>query len=156
MFTSWQQNIITRVHLAVLALLFCCFSLSSIAQEGKEELKNKLLERSFSIYRYSKAPARRLLSLRNKSLVYRINPVTYISAGALFIYQNVISQQIQASCMYEISCSEFTKRSIEREGFIKGLLSGINQLTNCMPSAIDEHCAYVISKDLKIINSLED
>jgi putative component of membrane protein insertase Oxa1/YidC/SpoIIIJ protein YidD len=139
----------------MLLLVFLMLPEGADAQ-NKQAQNEQVLRSSFSAYDWQPPAKRKVLSLRNKKLIYKINPVTYVSAGALFVYQNVISQQIQANCNYEISCSEFTKRSIEEHGFIKGLLTGLNQLTNCAPSVLDDHCEYVISKNLKIINSIED
>ncbi len=64
----------------------------------------------------------------------KYNPLAYLGSSALFIYQNVVSEQIQATCSYQHSCSEFTKLCIRDYGFIKGALMGINQILACMPA----------------------
>lgn len=64
----------------------------------------------------------------------KYNPLAYLGSSALFVYQNVVSEQIQATCSYQHSCSDFTKLCIRDYGFIKGSLMGINQILACMPA----------------------
>lgn len=83
---------------------------------------------------------------------YRYNPIGYLGTGALFVYQNLISEQIQATCAYHNSCSEFTKLCIRDYGFLKGTLIGLHQLMSCLPFVkYDTHPLYLDSNDL-IIN----
>ncbi|HWY33421.1 MAG TPA: membrane protein insertion efficiency factor YidD, partial [Nitrosopumilaceae archaeon] len=125
-------------------------------QETKEPLSGKLLQAAFSEFECTSSPERKILSLKNKKIIYKINPLTYISSGMLFVYQHIFSEQIQAKCAYEISCSEFTKLSIQRYGFFKGFFIGINQLSSCFHGVANEHCMYTHSSDFKIINSVEE
>ncbi|MCA6436767.1 MAG: membrane protein insertion efficiency factor YidD [Bacteroidota bacterium] len=83
---------------------------------------------------------------------YKYNPIGYLGTGALFIYQNVISEQIQATCAYHYSCSEFTKLCIRDYGFLKGTFIGLHQIMSCLPFVkYDTHPLYLNSNDL-IIN----
>jgi hypothetical protein len=47
-----------------------------------------------------------------------------IAGGMIYFYQNVISEQIQAGCSYEISCSQYLKLCIEKYGFVIGTFAG--------------------------------
>jgi putative component of membrane protein insertase Oxa1/YidC/SpoIIIJ protein YidD len=47
-----------------------------------------------------------------------------IVGGMIYFYQNVISEQIQAGCSYEISCSQYLKLRIEKYGFVIGTFAG--------------------------------
>lgn len=119
----------------VLAVLFVMSSTVLPAQTGN--LNEALIKASLASEYKTKPAKRKLLSLKTKGLNY--NPFAYAGAGLLFFYQNVISEQIQSECTYVTSCSEFTKQSIQENGFITGILMGFNQLTECHPSAIYEH-----------------
>jgi putative component of membrane protein insertase Oxa1/YidC/SpoIIIJ protein YidD len=79
-------------------------------------------------------------------------PFYYVGASFLFLYQNIFSEQIQASCVYQTSCSEFAKQNIQQKGFVKGLLLGFNQLSECHHGAVYEHPPVFINSDKKIIN----
>jgi putative component of membrane protein insertase Oxa1/YidC/SpoIIIJ protein YidD len=58
---------------------------------------------------------------------------SHVFSGALiYFYQNMLSEQIQADCTYEVTCSQWIKYGIERYGFWKGVLLGLNQYTSCV------------------------
>lgn len=141
----------------MLTVLFIgTFSHSTCAQNNtQEEDKSSLvLDHLFSSYREKETPKKRVaLSISEDKKVARLNPLMYVASGMLFVYQNVFSEQISAVCTYEISCSEITKKSIEREGLFKGILIGFHQLTNCSPSLLHDHEEHSISDNDKIINS---
>ena len=99
---------------------------------------------------------RALLNSSESSARTKINPLTYLASGLLFVYQNLFSEQISAVCTYEISCSEMTKKSIEHHGLIKGTFIGLHQLTNCSSSILHDHENHVISDNDKIINSVSN
>lgn len=63
----------------------------------------------------------------------------------LFIYQNVFSEQISAQCTYQISCSEYTKRCIEKHGIWIGSIQGFHQFMHCTPNAHEEAPEYMKS-----------
>jgi uncharacterized protein len=90
--------------------------------------------------------------LKFEKRVTRYNPLAYVGAGLLFVYQKIFSEQIQASCMYEVSCSEYTRLSVQRSGFIAGTLKGFSQLTECYAGAVYEHPPMFVSSHRKVIN----
>lgn len=61
----------------------------------------------------------------------KYNPVSLTLGGLLYIYQNSISRQFSANCLYHPSCSDFSKRAISKYGFIKGILLSTDRLTRC-------------------------
>jgi putative component of membrane protein insertase Oxa1/YidC/SpoIIIJ protein YidD len=81
--------------------------------------------------------------------------LNYLAAGLLFFYQSILSEQIQADCTYEISCSNYTKQCINKDGFIIGSLKGLHQLNTCFPANIDDCPNYKVSTNLKIKNQVE-
>ncbi len=91
--------------------------------------------------------------LKVQSSSGRYNPFVYVGAALLFVYQNVISEQIQAHCMYKVSCSQFTKLAIQKKGFLEGTLLGFNQISECFPGILKEHSDYCIDQNDKINNS---
>jgi putative component of membrane protein insertase Oxa1/YidC/SpoIIIJ protein YidD len=131
--------------------IVCFFQLS--AQQIPNSLNKEIVSSVFNNKDdHSTIKKRKLLDLRNKKLIQQLNPFLYVGAGLLFIYQNIISEQIQASCMYQVSCSEYTKKSIEKNGFLKGTLLGFHQLSNCFQGVIYEHPPFMINEDGKINN----
>ena len=124
-------------------------SLNLFSQESSKNLTEKLITASFD---YSPSSQSKKINFFFKKKRSYYNPLTYIGIGALYIYQNIFSEQIQASCNYEISCSEYTKLSIQASGFFIGTLKGFNQLSECAPNAKYEHPSLYINNEGKIIN----
>lgn len=122
----------------------------------KSDLKSQLLE-SYINSSTPKPPnqKRRLMYLNEKG-VERIGLVKAGFSGLMYLYQNIISEQINAACMYEISCSEYTKRQIEKNGLIIGSVKGFHQLMHCTHGAIEEVPPFMKSNySTKIINSVD-
>lgn len=67
----------------------------------------------------------------SKSILKKYNPLTLIAGSLLYTYQNLISQQLSASCLYHPSCSSFGKEAIEKYGFIKGFFLAADRVNRC-------------------------
>jgi len=113
-------------------------------------LNTQIQKASFS-REYSQPPAHRSLLKFNKKSD-RYNPLMYFGAAFLLVYQRVFSEQFQAECVYETSCSEYTKISIQKKGFVRGMLAGFSQVTECFRGELYEQPPIYIRKG-KIINS---
>jgi putative component of membrane protein insertase Oxa1/YidC/SpoIIIJ protein YidD len=143
------------IFLILLSMYFSTFKM--YAQQVSNTLNHNVISVAFEqITPNSILRKRKFLSLKNKSIAQKLNPFLYIGASLLFVYQNIVSEQIQAECVYQLSCSEFTKKSIEKNGFIKGTLAGFHQLSNCFQGAIYEHPVYTINEFGKINNTIDE
>ena len=70
----------------------------------------------------------------------KYNPVSMVMGGLLYVYQNAISQQLSANCLFHPSCSEFSKQSIVHYGLFKGVFLSADRLTRCNKiSSLDIH-----------------
>lgn len=58
-------------------------------------------------------------------------PVSLIYGGSLYVYQNFISQHLSASCLYNPSCSDFSKQAVKEYGLLKGGLLSFDRLSRC-------------------------
>jgi uncharacterized protein len=137
----------------LLILFFAMISFRVMfSQESKTSMNEKLVSASFE----NKSEPKKAPFLFFKKRSSYFNPLSYLGAGMLFVYQNMFSEQIQADCVYETSCSEFTKRCIHKSGFFIGTLKGFNQLSECSPAAIYEHAPINVNSRQKIINRIEE
>ncbi len=59
------------------------------------------------------------------------NPVSLIYGGTLYVYQNFISQHLSANCLYNPSCSDFSKQAVKEYGILKGGLLSFDRLSRC-------------------------
>lgn len=124
-------------------------SISSYAQLSKEQIQliNKV---DFKDHRFD-ARTPKFLST-DKGILIKYNPVNLVLGSLLYIYQKVISPQLLSNCPYEISCSAFSKASIQEFGFIKGIPLTADRLTRCtqftmmdiLPSQINESNGKII------------
>jgi uncharacterized protein len=138
----------------VFILIFFCICSPVLSQDSIVERNNvnsEVVRVLFSDYEMPTQNKRVLMQVRSA----KGNPLTYIAAGLLFFYQNLLSEQISANCTYQMSCSEYTKKCIERYGIVKGTLIGLHQLSCCVPNISVDHCEHKISENYKIINIIE-
>ena len=68
---------------------------------------------------------------KEKNWVVKYNPVSLFFGGLMLLYQSTVSVQIGANCPYEVSCSSFSKRSINEYGIFKGIALTADRLTRC-------------------------
>lgn len=100
-------------------------------------------------YPIKKKPSFLIVGKRN---IIKYNPVSLFFGGMLYTYQAVISSQIAADCPYEVSCSAFSKQSIQEFGLIKGLALSADRLTRCTKSTIKQIHALRMNEKGNIID----
>lgn len=66
-----------------------------------------------------------------ESPLVRYNPVSLTLGGLMYLYQNTLSQQLSASCLFEPSCSQYGKRAIRHYGIFKGIFLTADRITRC-------------------------
>ncbi len=71
------------------------------------------------------------LQNRRQSWLAQYNPVSLAFKGALLGYQRLMSQQLARSCPYEITCSNFSKQSIQQFGIVKGVFLSADRIMRC-------------------------
>jgi len=67
----------------------------------------------------------------NTPAIKKYNPVNVAFGGLLFFYQNALSPQFSANCLYHPSCSEFSKQSITEYGLLKGIFLSADRVMRC-------------------------
>ena len=69
-------------------------------------------------------PEKTLRPLEKSAGLGFIDQIKFPFYGLLFLYQNFISTQQGKVCMFEPSCSEFTKQALKKYGF-KGVIPAL-------------------------------
>jgi len=134
--------------LSSIILLSCAFQLSS--QTLKSDL-DLLKSSDFYDVNYENRKVK-FNQITGKSPFVKYNPLTVVANSMLFLYQQLFSVQISASCLYHTSCSEFSKHLLKDYGVIKGVPLSADRLTRCNriaatdihPLKIDEHSHKVL------------
>jgi putative component of membrane protein insertase Oxa1/YidC/SpoIIIJ protein YidD len=145
-----MKNNLPALWLVLLLNFSLAPDLLSAQNSNLEGVNNLVRNELMSNCGASKTTNKDFLQLHNKHS--RKNPLIYLAGALLFVYQNVISEQISANCNYEISCSEYTKRSISEYGLFRGTIYGLHQLSCCAPNMYKDYCEYQISSNGKIDN----
>lgn len=94
------------------------------------EAKENFAKNEFEYYKIS-GNNKKVIKLKQQSFFAKINPVNNLIKGAMLLYQNVLSAQLSKACPYEITCSNFSKQSIEKFGIVKGLFLSADRITRC-------------------------
>lgn len=139
-------------------LLVLYFVLLNVMPSHSQEidLKSQLSESFLNATAPELTNQKRSLMFSKQKEGERIGVVKSGFSGLMYIYQNIFSEQISAACMYEISCSEYTKRQIEKNGLIIGAIKGFHQLMHCTHGAIEEVPPFMKSNySAKIKNSVD-
>ena len=131
---------------AVLVFFFLLFSAVVYSQEI--DLKSDLVLVDSVVVQQMPESGHRPYIYKNQPKTFlNSNPVSLIYGGSLFVYQNVFSQHLSASCLYDPSCSDFSKQAVKEYGLIKGTLLSFDRLSRCNriaatdldPGDIDTH-----------------
>ncbi len=115
-----------------LFILLLSFFYSSFAQNTTSDLA-LISSQDFSVThpRYYHKHKVSFMQPKSKNVFVRYNPVSLTLGTTMFFYQKVISRQFSAQCIYEPSCSNFSKQSIAEFGFFKGIFLSADRLTRC-------------------------
>lgn len=127
----------------LLCFLFCLCFTESRAQSDAGDLRllqAQVLPEYEAGYngRIDSVNNRNLLQPRKKNAWARYNPARLLLTGAMAVYQQVISPQISAECLYERTCSNFSKAAIGQLGLIRGLLLTADRLSRCSTTVLPE------------------
>lgn len=140
--------------LVLLILLVLAPPTTGYAQQPATNIE--LLAKTICVDCQQQRPKVALLQTRSGSWLARYNPITLTFTGLMFVYQRYISPQLPSECMYETSCSHFSKNLIKEYGFLKGVIFTADRLTRCnRVAAIDVNPVMINPGSGKIIESVE-
>ena len=87
---------------------------------------------------------------------YKYNPVSLVFGGLMYVYQNVVSEQIAADCPYEISCSGFGRQVIKQYGLLKGTALAADRVMRCTRLSYKDLLPCDLNSSGKIIDNPEE
>jgi len=67
-----------------------------------------------------------------------VNPVYWVYQGGLAVYQKHISPQLSTHCIFETSCSRFSRKLINEYGIVKGIFLTCDRLSKCNRITLSE------------------
>lgn len=125
-----MQSLLVSLKTSSFGLLLVFFSLTSFAQ--KIDWSSDLLLADSVSKQQVQHPARRVYIYKNQPKTFKnSNPISLVYGGTLYIYQNLVSQHFSADCLYDPSCSDFSKQAVKEYGILKGTLLSFDRLSRC-------------------------
>ncbi len=126
--------------LFALVLFLTSFNLTAqIIKTDFQLLKENYLNSSFNNQlNNSQINNTKPIEYKKNNAIIKYNPVNLTFTGAMLFYQHIVSPQLFKHCIYEISCSNFSKQAIQHFGLAKGVLLGADRLMRCNSMAKEE------------------
>jgi len=124
-----RKLLIKRVKNAIFLIALSGFVFSVHAQMTSQDI-DLVKNRDFTDPLLTPAKAKFMLP-SSKNPVIRYNPVSLLAGSLMYAYQNSISVQFSASCLYNPTCSNFSKLLISEFGIIKGTFLSADRLSRC-------------------------
>ncbi len=112
---------------SVILILIVMSSIQSMAQQSKHDLALIATHRpasSLPDHSYDQ-------SKKKTTLIQAINPIYWVYKGGISFYQNHISEQLSTSCIYETSCSRFSKELFHEYGAVKAFFLSADRISRC-------------------------
>lgn len=78
----------------------------------------------------------------NQHTIAKLNPLRWLATGSMYFYQQVLSPQLNAGCLYQRTCSNYSKAAIKQYGIIRGVLLTADRLTRCTSGVLPEVLSY--------------
>ncbi|MBK6266806.1 membrane protein insertion efficiency factor YidD [Marivirga sp. S37H4] len=91
-----------------------------------------------------------------KKILQKINPLNILYTSSLTFYQKNISVQIAANCVFEKSCSHFSKDLTQEFGILGGVILSIDRLSRCNRISLLETSPLNFNKEGRIKESIND
>lgn len=125
-----MQSLLVPLRVSSIVLLHVFFSLTGFAQSI--DLNADLLLADSIAKQQVHHTEKRNYIFKNQPKVFKnSNPISLIYGGSLYVYQNFVSQHFSADCLYDPSCSDFSKQVVKEYGLIKGGFLSFDRLSRC-------------------------
>ncbi|WP_372639364.1 membrane protein insertion efficiency factor YidD [Ancylomarina sp.] len=126
-----MQKLINQIYKLTFTLSFIlCFCILTKAQD-KESSNIQLILKTKTNTLDTKKHSRDYIYKNEKSWFKKYNPISLGFGSLLYLYQNVISQQFSADCLYHPTCSDFSKDAIREYGLMKGIFLSSDRICRC-------------------------
>ncbi len=78
----------------------------------------------------------------NQHPIAKLNPLRWLATGSMYFYQQLLSPQLNAGCLYQRTCSNYSKAAIKHYGIIRGVLLTADRLSRCTSGVRPEIPSY--------------
>lgn len=124
--TALQQRVNAQQTKTDLALLAAHEPVITVSYNGRTDTVNN----------------REKMMYDNQHTVAKLNPLRWLATGSMYFYQQVLSPQLNAGCLYQRTCSNYSKAAIKQYGIIRGVLLSADRLSRCTSGVLPEVFSY--------------
>lgn len=137
----------------IISLILILFLISRPAEAQKIDMKaDMMLIDSLAKKQLPHTSKRAYIYKNQPKTIKNSNPASMLYGGSLYVYQNYISQHFSASCLYDPSCSDFSKQAVKNFGMLKGGLLTFDRLNRCNRIAATDLDPTTINKNTHRFN----
>ena len=101
-------------------------------------------------------PTTTVRSMESIKWFQAINPLFWVYKGGIAFYQKNISVQIAANCVFETTCSRYSKQLTQEFGVLGGMILSIERLSRCNRVSLVETSPLQKTEKGKIVEHIED
>lgn len=91
-----------------------------------------------------------------RRLIQKINPFYWAYTGTVNFYQRNISVQIAANCIFEESCSHYSRKLVDNKGIFGGIVLSLDRLSRCNKVTLAETSPLRFTEKGKIIENIDE
>lgn len=155
-----KKNLQIKYTFSIPLLFFLLITISrTYSQQSKTDLAFIRNQTFFSpdefSYYHGSFNNKAVMKLKGNKITSKFNPFSLALKSAMYLYQNVVSEQLSKDCPYQVTCSNFGKLSIKQHGLFLGMIMTSDRLTRCSVfSFIDFQSHQSLDTNGKIIDLL--
>lgn len=86
----------------------------------------------------------------------KITTTNFLYSISMGFYQKHLSPQIGANCIYETTCSRFSRQLVDEFGMVKGFFLSLDRVGRCNKLAYVESSPLRLNKNGKVIEHVKD
>ncbi|MBL6963601.1 MAG: membrane protein insertion efficiency factor YidD [Bacteroidetes bacterium] len=148
-----MPKLLIRISLPALVFL-CLISSPGFGQLSEIDL---MLIANQDVHEHQYDPHKvKYLFADSESKFVKYNPLSLAFGSVMLFYQAAVSPQFAAGCLYENSCSNFSKSLISEYGLLKGICTSADRLTRCTKlSTIDVNKLKINTETGKVIEDVK-
>lgn len=92
----------------------------------------------------------------DRKFIQKINPFYWAYTGMTNFYQRNISVQIAANCIFEETCSRFSRKLVDEKGIFAGVVLSLDRISRCNKVTLVETSPLRFTKNSKITESIDE
>jgi uncharacterized protein len=143
----YKTQIFSFLLTYVLILISCILHAQNIKTDLQLIKENNADLLTYNQLKYKQFNNTKPIEYKRNNFISKYNPVSLAFTGTMLLYQHIISPQLFRHCIYEISCSNYSKQAIHHFGIIKGVFLSADRLMRCNSIAKDEIPPYEFDKN---------